>query len=207
MRDDVERDLLGELLRLHRVVDVDRAGLVEQFVHRGMARPGNRLVGRDDHPLDPGEVVQRLQRHDHLDRRAVRVGDDAALGALRDRLRIDLGHDQRHIRLHAEARGVVDDYGAGLCRTRRKHLRHLGARRREHDVDAAEIVSVEALDLEDVVLAKRDLAADRARRGQRHDVVGGKLALGEGGQDLASDIAGRADHRYPETHLETPRAK
>ena len=32
----------------------------------------------------------------------------------------------------------------------------------------------------------------------------GKLALGEGGQHLAPDIAGRADHRYFETHLETP---
>ena len=29
--------------------------------------------------------------------------------------------------------------------------------------------------------------------------------LGERRQDLASDIAGRPDHRYPETHIETPR--
>jgi len=48
-----------------------------------------------------------------------------------------------------------------------------------------------ALDREDVVLAKGNLSADRPRRGQGHDVIGGKLALGEGGQDLASDIAGR----------------
>ena len=206
MRDHVERDLLGEVLGFDRIVHVDRAGLVEQFVHRGAAGPGDRLVGRDDDPLDPREVVQRLQRDDHLDRRAVRVGDDAALRVLRDRLRIDLRHDQRHIRLHAEARGVVDDHGAGLCRARRKHRRHLGARRRKDDVDAAEIESVEALDLEDVVLAERDLRADRARRGQCDDIVGGKFALGERGQHLASDIAGRADHRYLETHIETPRA-
>ena len=78
--------------------------------------------------------------------------------------------------------------------------------RRKDDVDAAKIVGVEALDLEDIILAERNLAADRARRGKRHDIIGGKLALGERGQDFASDIAGRADHRYPETHIETPRA-
>ena len=99
------------------------------------------------------------------------------------------------------------DHGAGLCRARREFLRHLGAGRGKHDVDPAEIVGVETLDLEDVILAEGDLAADRARRGQSHHIIGRKLALGEGGQDLAPDIAGRADHRYPETHLETSAAK
>ena len=61
------------------------------------------------------------------------------------------------------------------------------------------------LDLEDVVLAEGDLLADRARRGQRDDIVGREIALGERGQHLASDIAGRADHRYFETHIEAPR--
>ena len=206
MRDDIECDLLCEVLGFQGVIDVNRAGLVEQFVHRGAARPGNRLIGRDDDPLDPGEVMERLQCHDHLDRRAVRVGDDAAFRVLRNGLRIDLRHHQRHVRLHPEPRGVVDHHGARLCRTRRKRLRYLGPRRRKNDIDAAKIVGIEALNLEDVILAKRNLAADRARRRQSHHVVGGKLALGERRQDFASDIAGRADDRYPETHLETPRA-
>jgi len=70
-----------------------------------------------------------------------------------------------------------------------------------------EIVDVEALDLEDVVPAEGNLLADRARRGQCHDVIGGKIALGERRQDLASDIAGRADHGYLKAHLETPRRR
>ncbi len=78
--------------------------------------------------------------------------------------------------------------------------RHLGAGRGQHDVDAAKVEGFEVLDLEDVVLAERDLSADRARRGQRHDLVGGKVALGEGRQHLAPDIAGGADHRYFEAH-------
>ena len=195
------------MFRLHRVVHIDRAGLVEQFVHRSAARPGDGLVGRDDHPLDPRQIVQRLQRDDHLDRRAVRVGNDAALGGFEDRLRVYFRHDQRHVRLHPETGGVVDHYGAGLGRARREHRRHLGAGRGQNDIDTAEIIGVEALDLEDIVLAEGNLLADRARRGQCHDIVGGKIALGEGGQDLASDIAGRADHGYFKTHIETPRRR
>ena len=73
---DVEGDALGELLRLDRIGDEDRPGLREQFVHRLLAGAGNRLIGRDHDPLDLGAVVQRLQRHDELGGRAVRVGDD-----------------------------------------------------------------------------------------------------------------------------------
>ena len=142
MRDHVEGDLFGEMLGFERIVDVDRAGLVEQFVHRGAAGSRHRLIRRDDDALYAGDVVQRLQRDDHLDGRAVRIGDDAALRVLCDRLGIYLRHDQRHVRLHAEARGVVDDYCASLRRTRREDVGHLGAGRGKDDVDAAEIVSV-----------------------------------------------------------------
>jgi hypothetical protein len=82
-----------------------------------------------------------------------------------------------------------------------------GAGRGEDNVDPAKIEGVEALDLEDVVLAERNLLADRTRRGQCHEVVGREIALGQRGQHLASDIPGRADHRYIETHVETPRRK
>ena len=162
MRDHVERDLLCQMLRLDRVIDVDRAGLVEQFVHRGAPGAGHRLIGGDDHPLDPGDVVQRLQRDDHLDCRAVRVGDDVSLLVLPDRLRIDLRHDQRHVGLHAEGRGVVDHHRARLRRARRERLRRLAAGRGQHDIDVFEIEGVERLYSEDVVLAERDLPADRS---------------------------------------------
>jgi len=163
------------------------------------------LIGRYDHPLDPREIVQWLQRHDHLDCRAIGVGDDAALCVLRNRMRIDLRHDQRHIRFHAEVRGVVDHYGARLRRARCKFGRNLGPRRGKDDIDAAEIVSIKAFDPEGVILAERDLAADRPRRRQCDNVIGREFALGERGQEFTSDIAGCADHRYLETHIETPR--
>ena len=54
----------------------DGARLVEELVHRVLAGAGDRLIGRDDDALDLRVVVQRLQRHDELRGRAVRVGDD-----------------------------------------------------------------------------------------------------------------------------------
>ena len=62
------------------------------------------------------------------------------------------------------------------------------------------VVVCSSLTTEDVVLAVRHFLADRSRRGQRDDLVGREIAFGESGQNLASDIAGRADHRYLETH-------
>ena len=77
---DVERDALGELLRLDRVGDEHRARLREQFVHRLLAGARHRLIGRDDDALDLRRVVQRLQRHDELRGRAIGIGDDVLLG-------------------------------------------------------------------------------------------------------------------------------
>ena len=102
VRDDVEGDLLGELHRLVGIADEDVAALLEQLVHARLAGAGDRLVGRDDDPLDRRRVVQRLQRHHHLRGRAIRVGDDVLAPIEVDRLGIHLGHDQRHVRVHPE---------------------------------------------------------------------------------------------------------
>src|SRR3546814_15429201 len=78
MRDRVEGDLLGELVRRRHVVDVDAARLLEKFVHGILAGAGDRLIGRDDDTFDPEQVVQRLECDDHLDRRSAerRVGKE-----------------------------------------------------------------------------------------------------------------------------------
>ena len=70
---------LGNFFGSIVVDDEDGLGLREQLVHRLLAGARDRLVGRDHDALDPRHVVQRLQRHDHLDGRAVRIGDDALL--------------------------------------------------------------------------------------------------------------------------------
>ena len=113
--------------------------LLEQLVHALLARAGNRLIGRDDDALDPGAVVQRLQRHHHLRGRAVGVGDDVLVLVAHDRVGVHLGHDQRHVRVQAVERRVVDHDAAGRRSAGRVDLRRLGPDGEQGDVPAGEI--------------------------------------------------------------------
>ena len=154
MGNDIEGDLLGELLWPHRLVHEDTSGLVEQLVHGVLARAAGRLIGRHHHPADPGQIMQWLQGQHHLDRGAVRVGDDVALTKSRKCLGIDLRDHQRHVRIHAIVRGVVDDHSPRFGRPRRILGRHLGARRREQDLGPFEVKIGQILHLEDVFFAE-----------------------------------------------------
>ena len=75
----VEGDLVRVDARLGGLAVEDGAGLLAKLVDRRLAGAGDGLVGGDDQALDPGLVEERLQRHDHLHGRAVRVGDDPAV--------------------------------------------------------------------------------------------------------------------------------
>jgi hypothetical protein len=64
------------------------------------------------------------------------------------------------------------------------------------------------LDIVDLELAPAVAEVDdvprRARAGDRRHLVGRKLALGQDVQHLPPDIAGRADHDHPITHVHSP---
>ena len=60
MRDRVKGNLLGKNFRLHRVINVNTAGLVKQFIHRWLARTRHRLIGRYHHPAHTKFIMQRL---------------------------------------------------------------------------------------------------------------------------------------------------
>ena len=51
------------------------------------------------------------------------------------------------------------------------------------------------------LVAERDLRADRAGRGKRHDLSGRKPALGENIEHFAPDVSGRANNGKLEIHL------
>ena len=191
MRDQVEGDPLGELLVLHLVGDEYGARLREQFVHAFLAGAGDRLVGRDDETLDRGMIVQRLQRNNELGRGAVRIGDDVLLREALDSVGIDLGYDQRNVAVVAPGRRIVDHDTALGGDLRRPFLRYRAAGRHQADVAVGEVVILERLDLERLV-AIGNFLADRAARGERHDGIGRKPAVGEDFEHLAPDIAGRA---------------
>ena len=85
--------------------------------------------------------VQRRERDRGDGRRAVRVRDDAARPSARLPLPIeqrqvrgvDLGDDERHVRLHAEVLRVAQHERAGAGERRLELAGHAGIERREHD--------------------------------------------------------------------------
>ncbi len=103
--------------------------------------PRNRLVGRDHHALDLAPCLQRLQRHHHLRRRAVRVGDDVLAVVARhvgvEHMRVHLGHHQRHIGVVApEADELSTTMAAGRADLLAIFLGHRRARRHQREIDA-----------------------------------------------------------------------
>ena len=152
------------------------AGLGFQLFHGAGAGAAYGLVRRDDEAPHPAVLVQGPDDDDHDDGRAVRVGDDAVVGA--QIIGIDLGHDERHVRIHAERRGVVDDDGTCLEGMRDVLLAHRAAGRGQDDVDPCEGVCRQFLNRQRVAFERHGFAGG-TRRGQQTQLVQRKIAFVE----------------------------
>ena len=87
-------------------------------------------------------------------------------------------------------RGDIDEYTA--------HAYQYATSSMPGELQPAAIVY--AANEEDVLLAEAHLPAGRGPRGERHHLVGRKVALGQDVEHLAADRAGRADHRHLVAH-------
>src|SRR5207248_6687025 len=137
--------------------------------------------------------VDRPQRHQRGDRRTVRNGDDALV--LPDTARVDLRDHQRHVRVHAEGRGIVDHDRAGPNGRGRELPGGAATCREQRDVDALERLFGELLD-HDPLTAEVDGLAGRAGAGQRLELADRKGAPVYGGDEFGADSAGHAGNGY-----------
>ena len=112
------------------------------------ARARDRLIGAHDNPAHAGGVVQGLERDDHLDGRAVGVGDDPLVPG--DVVGIDLGHDERNVWLHAKGARVVDDHRPGGRGDRAPLPGDAARSAREHDVDVLKCAFGDRLDRDEI---------------------------------------------------------
>ena len=191
MRDDVVGKLEGELLNRRFLAGTQLGILAHQFVHGCRTGAARRLIGRYMHARDVREVLDGVQCHDHLDRRAVRVGDDPPGSPLRI-LGIHLRHHKRHILVHAEGARVVDHHGPVLGDRLRELARRAGTGRSEHIIDALEIVVVlQQLDRKGFA-TEHILAAGAALRAEQQQLVDGELTLLQNLQELLSHGAAGA---------------
>src|ERR1700733_100053 len=165
-----------------------RARLGVELVDRLLAGARDRLVGRDDETLDPGRPVNRRERHDELHGRAVGVGDHAAVAL--ERVRVDLGDDERNVGIPPPGRGVVDHDGAGLDEPRRPLAGGAGAGREQRDVEAAQVrVVIEGRDGQAAV----ELTPRGSRGRERDDLRSREAALPQELEHGRPDDPGGAD--------------
>src|SRR5438128_5559 len=81
---------------------------------------GDRLIGGDLDPLEPGGARDRGERHRDRDGRAIGIRDQPRQA--RELGSVDLRHHERDPGLVAERAAVVDHAGAGGARDRRPLL-------------------------------------------------------------------------------------
>jgi hypothetical protein len=135
--------------------------------------------------------MQGLEGHDQLGGRAVGVGDDVLPRRQLDGVGVHLRHDQGHVRVHAEGRGIVDDDGAGLADLFRPQTRGVAAGAHQHQVDLREIEQFDVLAFQRPV-APGHLDALGLARGHGVHLVDGEFEFLEDVQHFPADIAGGA---------------
>ena len=149
------------------------------------------LVGADGQALQAGLLMQRLQHRHGGHGGAVGVGDDALRDVVQ-RVRIDLGHHQRDVRVRAPGRAVVDHHGAGRGGFGGQLARGVAAGREEHDVQAGEVGLRGVLD-DDLGSLEVDLGSGRAGGGEQAQARQREVPLGQQLAHHAADKAGGAD--------------
>ena len=109
LRDQVVGQLVEEFLH-HRLLSLRQLHVLRpQLIHGLCTRTTGRLVGRHMHTPNVRQFLNRIQRHNHLNRRTVRVGNDT-LRTFECILRVDFGHYQRNVRIHTECAGIIDHH-------------------------------------------------------------------------------------------------
>ena len=89
-----------------------RPGLVKKLIDGFFPRAGHRLIGGHHNTFDMIFLVDRIQRNNHLNRRTIRICDDALFRITGDGLGVDLRDHQRDIRVHPPGAGVVHNHTA-----------------------------------------------------------------------------------------------
>ena len=110
--------------------------LLGELAHRVDAAARHRLVrARRSGGVSPASSCRGLKTG--MATMVVQFGlATMPLGIEAERVGVGLGHDERHVGVHAPGRRVVDDDGAGRGQARGELARHRGGRAAQGEVDA-----------------------------------------------------------------------
>ncbi len=132
--------------------------------------------------------MQRLQRHNHLGGRTVRVRDDHLFLIAKHRIGIHLWHDQWHIRIIAVKAGVIDHHTARSRRLGRINLGRIRADGKKRHIPTGEIKGIKIFAFQGLV-AKTDFCSHGFTRRKRHNLIHREFPLSEDIQHFAAHVA------------------
>ena len=178
------------LARLHQFLI-----LLLQLCHGGSTCSTGTLVAGYVNALDVGELLNRLQHHNHHDGRAVGVGDDATW-THKGILSINFRHDEWHVGIHSESAGIIYHHstilGDGLC----KLLACATTCRSEGDIHILKVI-VMLKELHLILLSLEGvLAAGTTLRAKQHQVVHREISLCKYAQELLSYSTACTNNSY-----------
>ena len=137
--------------------------------------------------------MQRPQTHQGDRRGAIRIGQNPLVPSRR--LRIDLGHHERNIRIHAERRRVVDHHRTRFDRSRRKFFRNGPARAEQREVDTRESIRRQFAHLDRRTL-EIELLAGRLGRSEQGQLAHRKFSALQHAHHFDAHRAGCTRDRY-----------
>ena len=138
---------------------------------------------------------QGSERQGEQDRGAVGIGNHTVVR--KRRIRVDLGHHQRHPVFHAERTGVVHHHSAGGHDRFAPLLGHGSTGRRQHQIHALKSGSRHFLHGEGLTIPLAGLAC-RARRSQQAQFTDRKAAFLKQLQQLLAYGTAGAEHSHRE---------
>ena len=192
MGDDIEGDLFGVVLGGCFFVGVDFFCLLEEFVHGFASCAGDGLVGCCEDASEGIDAMERREREQGDDGRAVGVSDQPFVAELLQGGGVHFGNDEGNIFVQAEVGGVVDDEGDFFREAGQKLLGEGCAGAGEDDVRLREVEAFQILCFQRFV-SVGDVCSERLGGGERVDAFRGKVSFGEDGDEFSSDIACRSD--------------
>ena len=193
LRHAVVSNLLRNDLGNHGMACCKPCSLLRQFVHCLLAAARHRLVSRDIDALDACGIMQRLERDQHLHRRAVRVRNDVVPLVACEGVRVHFRDYERNVVLVAELRSVVDHDATGLAGFGRVLRRNGRPGRKQANLRPREI---EGRNIEHrvVTTGKLDGLTDGTRTGEGIQVIYREFPLFQDGEHRAAHQPRRSHH-------------
>ena len=150
------------------------------------------MIGRHHDAADFCYIMQRLQGHYQLCRRAIGIGNDVLANIARhvfaEHMGIDLRHNQRHFRIITPERRVIDNDTTHGPDFRRPFLGYLGTRRHHAEIHFREIKLRQVFALQGLVAIGNFHAHGFPRSNGMH-FISRKQTLRQNVQHLAAHIS------------------